>query len=178
MSKNNCPVCNFTVSGSAKICPRCGNPIKEEISESETKMEAFWGYQLKSRTEILGFPLLHIAFGRDRDTGRLLVARGVIAIGQFGIGLVTIAQFGIGLLFGFGQFVGGIFAVGQFALGLAFGLGQFATGMTAIGQFAFGIYVLAQIGFGEHVWSTKIKDPEAVDYFTNLWDQIRGLIGL
>ena len=178
MSTTNCPVCNFTVDGSAKSCPRCGSPIKKAAFKKKTNRGPFWGYEYKSNAEILGFPILHVAIGRDKDTGRLLVARGIIAIGQFGIGLITIAQFGIGLLFGFGQFVGGIFAVGQLAVGLSFGLGQFATGMTAIGQFAFGEYVLAQIGFGEHVWSTKIRDPEAVEYFTNHWNQIRYLIGL
>ncbi len=177
MTLVNCPVCNFTISDSDKSCPRCGNPIRKVASKKEPRRSLIWGYEYKSSAEIFGFPILHIAIGRDEDTGRLLVARGIIAIGQFGIGLITIAQFGIGLLFGLGQFVGGIFAIGQFALGLSFGLGQFATGTTAIGQFAFGRYVLAQIGFGEHVWSTKIRDPEAVEYFTNLWDQIRYLIG-
>jgi len=176
MATINCPVCNFAIDDSEKFCPRCKNPIRTADSEKRPKRSLIWGYEYKSSAKILGWPLLHIAIGRDEDTGRLLVARGIIAIGQFGIGLITIAQFGIGVLFGLGQFVGGIFAIGQFALGLSFGLGQFATGMTAIGQFALGRYVLAQIGFGEHVWSTKIRDPEAVEYFSNLWNQISGLI--
>ena len=82
-------------------------------------------------------------------------------------------QFGIGLLFGFGQFVGGIIAIGQFSLGVYFGAGQFATGLTAIGQFAFGKYVLAQAGYGEYVWSVKSKSPEAIEYFTNLWNSVK-----
>ncbi|KJU86460.1 hypothetical protein MBAV_001356, partial [Candidatus Magnetobacterium bavaricum] len=36
--------------------------------------------------------------------------KGVIAIGQFGIGVVTIAQFGIGIVFAFGQFTAAIMA--------------------------------------------------------------------
>ena len=78
------------------------------------------------------------AFGRHPQTGKLLVEKGIIAIGQFGIGFITIAQFGVGLLLG----------VGQAALGLHFGLGQFATGITAIGQLALGKWVLAQAGAG------------------------------
>jgi hypothetical protein len=109
-------------------------------------------------------------------TGRLLVARGVVAIGQFAVGLITVAQFGIGVLFGLGQFVGGFAAVGQFALGLFFGLGQFATGLTAIGQIAAGWYVLAQAGWGAHVWSDRVRDPEAVRHFMQLWDVLRSLM--
>lgn len=119
--------------------------------------------------------MVHIAIGRNKETGRLLAAKGIIAIGQFGIGVITIAQFGIGLLFGLGQFVGGIFAIGQFALGGIFGLGQFATGITAIGQIAFGSYVRASMGFGKRVWSEKIKDPQAIGYFTNLWHSVKSL---
>ena len=120
---------------------------------------------------------MHVAIGRNKETGKLMVARGIIAIGQFAVGLITIAQFGVGILFGFGQFVGGLTAIGQFAAGYYFALGQFAAGMTAIGQFAFGKYVLAQVGYGRYVWSTKLKDPQAVLHFTNLWDFMKGLLG-
>ena len=111
---------------------------------------------------------MHIAIGRDKNTGRLLVAKGIIAVGQFGIGLITIAQFGVGFLFGFGQFIVGLIAVAQFALGIYFGLGQFSTGATAVGQFAFGKYVLAQQGAGRFIWSQEMKDPAAIEYFKHL----------
>ena len=104
-----------------------------------------------------------------------MAAKGIIAIGQFAIGLITFAQFGIGLLFGVGQFVGGMFCVGQAAFGVFFGLGQVAAGMTAIGQMAFGDYVRAQVGIGNHVWSSNARDPQAVGYFSNLWQSARNL---
>ena len=119
----------------------------------------------------MGYPIVHIAFGRTADN-KLRVAKGVIAIGQFAIGLITIAQFGVGFLFGFGQFIVGFTAIAQFAIAAYFGLGQFATGYTAIGQIAFGHFVLAQIGMGTHVWSTKIHDPAALKYFHDLLSQI------
>ena len=125
----------------------------------------------------MGWPIIHVAFGRDAETGKMLVARGLIAVGQFGVGLVTVAQVGVGVLFGFGQCVAGIICVGQFALGALFGMGQFATGQTAIGQFALGEYVLAQIGWGKYMWTQKVKDPEAIEYFTNLWQGIRTFFG-
>lgn len=103
--------------------------------------------------------------GRDRQSGKILVAKGVIAIGQFAVGVIAIGQFAVGVLFGLAQFSIGLFAVAQLALGLIFGLGQLATGITAIGQMAIGKYVLAQAGFGEHVWSLMEKSPQAVEYF-------------
>jgi len=168
----SCPECGAGVSEKAYSCPHCGHPIQP----MPTSGRRWRGYQWRSQAEILGWPLVHVAIGRDKQTGKLLAAKGVIAIGQFGIGLITIAQFGIGFLFAFGQFTGGLLAIGQVALGVYFGLGQFATGATVIGQVAIGKYVLAQIGFGEHVWSTKTKDPQAVEYFTNVWDSVKSLL--
>jgi hypothetical protein len=74
----------------------------------------------------------------------------------------------LGLLLGLGQGSTGWIAIGQLAMGLYFGLGQMATGSIAIGQLGLGKYVLAQIGFGEHVWSTKGSDAEAIEFFRNL----------
>lgn len=170
----SCPECGASISEQAASCPKCGHPMKQVPDPCPR-----WrGFEWKSKTKVLGWPLVHVAFGRDKQTGKLLVAKGIIAIGQFALGLVTIAQFGVGVLFGLGQFVGGVVTVGQFALGIYFGLGQFATGITAIGQFAFGKYVLAQAGFGEYVWSTKVKDPVAIEYFNDLLQRCKDLIGI
>ena len=177
MALTTCPECGESISEEAATCPKCGYPMRPKADLEKITRMLWRGFEWKSKTEVFGWPLIHIAVGRNKKTGKLLIAKGIIAIGQFGIGLITIAQFGIGLLFGFGQFVGGILAIGQFALGIYFGLGQFATGITAIGQFAFGKYVRAQLGYGEYVWSTKIKDPRAVEYFNNLWHSVKSLIG-
>jgi hypothetical protein len=123
------------------------------------------GYEWKSKAEIFGLPFIHIAVGRDRQTGKLLVAKGIIAIGQFAIGIVAIGQFAVGLLLGLAQFSVGMFAVAQFAVGFIFALGQFAIGITAIGQFGIGNYVLCQIGYGQYVWSFIEKNAKALEYF-------------
>lgn len=102
------------------------------------------GYEWRSKTEIFGLPLVHIALGRDQKTGRFFAAKGVIAIGQFAVGVIAIGQFSAGLIFSLAQFAVGMFAVAQFALGIVFGMGQFATGITAIGQFAIGKYLFSQ----------------------------------
>jgi len=169
MAMINCPECGEKISDKALSCPKCGNPMKP------IPINALWrGYEWKTKTQILGLPLIHIAIGRDKQTGKLLTAKGIIAIGQFGIGLITIAQFGVGLLFGLGQFVAGFISISQFALAYYFGLGQFATGITAIGQFAYGVYVRAQLGFGEHIWSSQIQDPEAIEYFSRIMSSLFG----
>lgn len=167
----SCPQCGFTTGRDRGNCPRCGH--QSESSPGPQILQKYRGFEWKSKASILGWPLVHIAFGRNRDTGRLMMAKGIIAIGQFAVGLITFSQFGVGLVFAFGQFTAGFLAIGQLALGVYFGLGQFATGMIAIGQLAIGKYVLAQSGFGEHVWSLKTKDPIAREFFTGLWNTVK-----
>jgi len=131
--------------------------------------------EFRSRAEWAGMPLLHYTFGICPETGRRITARGVIAIGRFAsgmiaighvaVGLVAIGQLSIGLVFGLGQAAIGGLCMGQLALGLIFGAGQLATGQIAIGQIAFGSYVLAQLGWGEHVIDTRAIDPVAKDFF-------------
>ncbi len=169
MAYISCPECQSSISEKAYSCPHCGYPLREVPVVVRRKR---WGWQWKSETSLLGWPLVHIAIGFDQQTGKLLVAKGIIAIGWFAIGLITVAQFGVGLLFGFGQFIAGLVVIAQFAMGGLFGLGQFACGMVAIGQMALGEYVLCQIGVGKHVWSTKVVDPEAQRYFMALWEQL------
>jgi len=160
-----CRECKKDVSTDARHCPHCGAPDPSLPAARGT------GFEWKSKTTVYGFPLVHVAFGRDAR-GRLRVAKGVIAVGQFGIGLVTVAQFGLGLLFGFGQFIAGFTAVAQVAVTLAVGIGQFATGYVAVGQFVMSYYGLAQVGAARHLWSTTHKDPEAVAFFSEWLDKI------
>lgn len=127
-----CRTCTRPISREACQCPHCGAPFPAR------RLAPASGYEYKSRATLFGWPLVHVAFGRDRN-GRLRVAKGVIAIGQFGIGAITFAQFGVGLVFGLGQFMLAPFAIGQFAGGLA-AAGQFGLGILAgAGQFATGL---------------------------------------
>ena len=84
------------------------------------------GAQYKSRAALLGLPLLHISF-KYRPNRVPVVAKGVIAIGQFGCGIITIAQFGIGVV-----------CVSQFAVAV-FALAQFAAAYSLVAQF--GLYI-------------------------------------
>ena len=131
MALINCSECRAEISDSAWFCPRCGHVLQGGLP---TVPKWWWlGYEWKSKSNIGGIPLVHVAFGWNLQMGTLRVARGIIAIGQFGIGVITIAQFGIGLLFALGQFAAGSYAIGQFAAGIFFALGQFAAGMSAVG---------------------------------------------
>lgn len=165
-----CPDCGGEISTRAPLCPHCGAPTGQALP-ARSFFRYDWGYEWKSRTDVFGIPLVHIAVGMK--DGKLRVAKGVIAIGQFGIGLVTIAQFGVGFLFGFGQFLFGTAVIAQFAGGVGFGLGQFATGYIAIGQVVFGIYGLGQAGLAQYLWTAKRQDPEAVAFFRNLLEILK-----
>jgi len=134
--------------------------------------------EFKSHTTFFGLPLVHYTRGICPETGRRVIAKGVVsvgrlatgilAIGHASFGLIAIGQLGLGLLLGLGQGATGLYAIGQAAMGLLFGLGQIATGEVAIGQLAYGNYVLAQIGYGDYVWSTNRADPDAIVFFKSL----------
>lgn len=131
-----------------------------------------------SHRQMFGLPLLHYTRGKCPETGKRVVAKGVIAIGRLAIGIVAIGQasagvvaigqLGVGLLFGFGQAATGIVAVGQLAIAVGLGLGQIVIGHVAIGQIALGKYVLAQVGFGEHVWDSRGATNTAKWFFQRL----------
>lgn len=141
--------------------------------------------EFRSSTEVFGMPLLHYTRGICPETGRRVVARGflavgrrafgVIAIGQASAGIIAIGQASVGIVLSLAQAGAGMLAVGQLAAGVLFGLGQLSTGVTAIGQLAAGQYVLAQLGFGQHLWTPEQADPAAVQHFRDLWDALRNL---
>lgn len=131
-----CRVCRKEVAQEAHACPHCGARFPAQLEWSGT------GYEYKSKATLWGWPLVHVAVGRDAK-GKLRVARGIIAIGQFGIGAITIAQFGVGFLFGLGQFMlapisigqfaAGLIAIGQFGFGLLYGAGMISSGIVSHG---------------------------------------------
>ncbi len=111
-------------------CPQCGAPYPARGSWDG------WGYEYKSKLSLAGLPLVHISF-KYRPNRTPVVARGIIAIGQFGYGVVCIAQFGIGVV-----------SISQFTVA-AFAIAQFAVAYSLIAQF--GLYVAE--GHGQLVFS-------------------------
>ncbi len=153
-----CKACDHEIDRREKRCPHCGVLYPANPSWNG------WGVDWRTRATLAGWPLVHVSFGRDMY-GHWRVAKGIIAIGQFGFGLITIAQFGVGLLFGFGQALLGMTGIAQFAITAYFALGQIAVGNIAIGQVVLGRYGLGQVGLAEHLWSATVKDPAAVAFF-------------
>jgi len=97
-----------------------------------TTLPQLSNFEYRSKEEINGWPLIHINIGTNPETGRPLVAKGVVAIGNiaFGIvsigvaaaGVVTLAAFGLGIV-SLSAFAIGIVALGAVALGYEFALG-------------------------------------------------------
>jgi hypothetical protein len=87
----SCRECHHEISEEALMCPQCGAPYPARESWDG------WGYEYKSPLTIAGLPLVHISF-KYRPNRRPVVARGIIAIGQFGCGVICISQLGIGVV--------------------------------------------------------------------------------
>jgi len=159
MSLYECRECGGQVSDQAVSCPHCGAPYPARL------VWKGWGVDKEIGPRIFGYPLVHIAFGRNAQ-GRLRVAKGVIAIGQFAVGGVAGGQFGLGLVGGIGQMM-----IAPLALA------QLAVGYIAVGQLIVAYIGLAQVGLAPYLWSMHRADPEAVEFFKHLFYSILQLIG-
>ena len=127
-----CRECKHPVSEQAFACPGCGAPFPAKPTWDG------WGFEYKSQAAFLGLPLLHVCF-KYRPNRVPVPAKGIIAIGQFGIGILNISQFGVGL----------------------FSIGQFTIAGWALAQFGFAYSLVAQLGVylhegrGQLVWSLQ-----------------------
>jgi hypothetical protein len=141
--------------------------------------------EFTSHKRLFGLLMFHYTRGRCPETGKRIVARGIIAVGRLALGVIAIGhasagiiavgQASLGILFGLGQAAAGLFAVGQLAIALIFGLGQIASGYIAVGQFAVGGYVLAQVGLGWDVWDARGASPGAQTFFSDLKWRVLGV---
>ncbi|MBE0536590.1 MAG: hypothetical protein IH624_13065 [Phycisphaerae bacterium] len=166
-----------------------GNTLLEDVQyKIETTRWGTWrryGYidgtsyhEFTSHASLWGLPLVHYTYGRNPETGRRRVAKGIVAVGRLAcgiiaighasLGLIAIGQLGVGVLFGLGQLATGVCAAGQFAIAAGFAVGQFAAGYVAVGQFVFGKYGLGQLGIGTYLWTMYRSDPEAMALFKSL----------
>src|SRR5215471_4744903 len=116
-----CRECHRDMSEQAFACPHCGAPSPATMSWNG------FGFEYKSQTRLFGLPLLHISF-KYRPNRVPVPAKGIVAIGQFGVGVITISQFGVGF----------------------FSLSQFTIAVYAVAQFAFAYSLIAQIGLYLH----------------------------
>lgn len=115
-----CRECQKEISEQAVVCPHCGVPYP-----AKDKWDG-WGFEYKSITTLLGWPLLHISF-KYLPSRRPVPAKGIIAIGQFACGFFTLSQFGIGVI-----------SISQFTIA-GYALAQFAAAYSLVAQI--GIYI-------------------------------------
>ena len=112
-----CRECQHEVSEKAYSCPHCGAPYP-----AREKWDG-WGFEYKSSIVVFGIPLIHISF-KYRPNKVPVVAKGIIAIGQFGVGFINISQIGVGFI----------------------SLSQITVAVYALAQLAFAYACIAQIG--------------------------------
>jgi hypothetical protein len=91
----------------------------------------------RTQAEIFGWPLVHCVRGIDPRTGKRLVAKGIVAIGEIAVGVIACGGVALGGL-AFGGVSVGLLSAGGLAIGLLM-----SAGAVAVGPSPFGAAVLA-----------------------------------
>lgn len=122
------------MSEQAIACPSCGAP-----HPARARWDGY-GFEYRSKATLAGIPLLHVSF-KYRPNRVPVVARGIIAVGQFAVGGLTLSQFGVGIVsvsqftvagLALAQFGAAYSLVAQFGLYVHEGRGQFVVGLAQI----------------------------------------------
>jgi len=173
-----CPYCAEMIQDEAVKCRFCGEFLdsSRRVSMGPLFRGSYWGYEYKSKRQVWGIPLVHIAHGIDPQTGRLRVARGIIAIGNIAIGVLALGGIALGGLvmggIGLGLFVFGGLSLGIVALGgLAIGLYLAIGGLAISGSYAIGGLALAP-----HAIGGNGVDPEFLNTLKKWWPGIDKIV--
>jgi hypothetical protein len=153
--------------------------------QGQPRSHYMFGYEYKSKLEILGLPLVHVAYGMDPDSGRMRVAKGIIAIGNIALGLIAIGGIGLGGICISGLALG-IFCLGGMAISILASLGGLAiSGYLALGGLAIageiaagGMAISLNYAFGgfaiaKHPYGGNYQDPLAMEYLRSILGDLK-----
>lgn len=177
-----CPYCAEEIQEGAVKCRYCGEFLIEERTGQRLSMRMSapsgnWGYEYRSKAELLGLPWVHIAQGVDPTTGRPRVARGIFAMGNIALGMVAVGGISIGGLT-FGGVSLGLAALGGIAIG-GVALGGMALGLSlAVGGMAISTkYAIGGLALAPHTIDGRGADPEVVEWLRGWWEKINSTFG-
>jgi transcriptional regulator with XRE-family HTH domain len=175
------------------------------LDDGSSQGQSGYMYEYKSRAELFGLPLVHIKSGGN--SGRIGVAKGIIAIGDIAVGVLAMGGIALGGISLGGISAGLVLAIGGMSLG-GFALGGLAVGYMALGGLAIGINAIggaaiaSDIAMGGYAKGTVAIGDEAVgkavfsmysvtkesfrsavnEYLPNAWDFVvrlfEGVLGL
>lgn len=119
-------------------------------------------YEYRSAIRFFGWPLLHVAFGKDHDTGKLKRARGVVAIGSIATGGLALGNVARGIV-SFGVFSVGVVSGGVMSIGLlsfsVLGLALLcATGVLTFAPYSFGVTSMGYVSAGVKAYGLHTAD--------------------
>lgn len=136
-----CPECDGRASTAATACPHCGYPDPAGRGPVDR------GFEYRSAATLFGWPLLAVTKGVDPATGKLRVARGVVAVGGLAVGGVAAGLVSVGGV------ALGVVALGGVAVAAVAAVGGGAVGYRAVGGAAVGVKAVGGVAVGREVVS-------------------------